>query len=179
MTETDPSTRPSVLVVVVVRDGAAWLRDCLESLSSQTHPRVGVLAVDNASADGSDELLEQALGPGRVLRLGQREGVAASVRGALQTPAAAEADYLLILREVGRTTDRFGHAYTPLQDGEMDQGQYDRVLEVLFVSSCVMLVSRAAWQRTGPPDERLDHREDLDFCWRARVARVRGPMAPL
>ncbi|HLB61490.1 MAG TPA: glycosyltransferase family 2 protein [Actinomycetota bacterium] len=222
MTETDPSTRPSVLVVVVVRDGAAWLRDCLESLSSQTHPRVGVLAVDNASADGSDELLEQALGPGRVLRLGQREGVAASVRAALQTPAAAEADYLLIvhddtalapdaverlvdaaegiagldnvgvvgakvvdwddpriLREVGRTTDRFGHAYTPLQDGEMDQGQYDRVLEVLFVSSCVMLVSRAAWQRTGPPDERLDHREDLDFCWRARLAGFRVLMTPL
>jgi len=222
MAEEDRSTRPSVLAVVVVRDGAAWLRDCLHSLSSQTYPRVGVFAVDNASVDGSFDLLDRALGAGRVLRLRQREGVAASMRAALDTPAAADADYLLIvhddtalapdaiermvdaaegiaglanvgvvgpkvvdwddhriLREVGRTTDRFGHPYTPLQDGEMDQGQYDRVLEVLFVSSCAMLVSKAAWQRAGPPDERLDHAEDLDFCWRARLAGFRVLMTPL
>ncbi len=53
---------PSVLVVLVTRDAAAWLRDCLRALSEQTHPRLGVIAVDNASEDGSRELLEKALG---------------------------------------------------------------------------------------------------------------------
>ena len=56
--------------------------------------------------------------------------------------------------DVGRSADRFGHPYSPLQPGEIDQGQFDRVLEVLCVSSCAMLISRDAWQRAGGFDER-------------------------
>src|SRR2546425_410658 len=60
-----------------------------------------------------------------------------------------------------------------------DQGRYDRVGEVMFVSSCAMLVSRGAWTRIGFPDERFEsHHEDLDFCWRARVAGFRVLMTP-
>ncbi|MEW6060103.1 MAG: glycosyltransferase family 2 protein [Actinomycetota bacterium] len=214
---------PSVLVVLVVRDGVPWLRDCLQSLAAQTHPRLGVLGVDAGSTDGSREILEQALGDGRVVRLTGDPGFARAVQSSLELPVAQAADYVMvlhddtalapdavarmveaaegiggvervgvvgpkvvdwdnprILREVGRSTDRFGHPYTPLQDGEMDQGQYDRVLEVLYVSSCAMLVSREAWQRTGALDERLAGRhDDLDFCWRARLAGFRVLMTPL
>lgn len=214
--------RATVLVVLVVRDAAPWLRDCLHALAQQTHKPLAVLAVDNGSTDGSRELLEKALGPKRVLALGEDAGVAGSVRAALELTAAREADYLLIthddaaldddaiarlveaanlhgverigvvgpkvvdwdnpriLREVGRSTDRFGHPTTPLQDGELDQGQFDRVLEVLFVSSVAMLVSRACVDRVGAPDERFaSHHEDLDFCWRARLAGFRVLMTPL
>jgi GT2 family glycosyltransferase len=214
---------PSVLVVLVARDGAGWLRECLQSLAVQTHPRLGVVAVDNASTDGTSELLVQALGEERVIRLGENAGLAGAVRTAAELPAVRSADYLLVLhddtalapdavtrmveaaegirgvervgivgpkvvdwddprllREVGRSTDRFGHPYTPLQDGELDQGQYDRVLEVLFVSSCAMLISRETWQRTGTFDERYaGHHDDLDFCWRARLAGFRVLMTPL
>src|SRR4051812_32260628 len=172
---TDPTLpTPSVLVVLVTHNAATWLRECLHALAAQTYPRLGVLAVDNASHDGSRELLEQALGAGRVLGLSTNRGVAGAIQAALEVPVAREAEYLLILhddtaldpdcvtrlveaaigipgvervgvvgpkvvdwheprllREVGRSTDRFGHPYTPLQDGEIDQGQFDRVLEVL------------------------------------------------
>lgn len=217
----DPEVRtPTVLAVLVVKDGSRWLRDCLQGLSSQSYPRLGILAVDNGSTDSSIDLLERALGAGRVLRLGLDRGVAGAVRAALDTPVAAGADYVFvvrddtalepdtvarlvdaaqsidgagvvgpkvvdwddprILREVGRSTDRFGHPSTPLQDGEVDHGQYDRVLEVLFVSSCAMLVGREVWQRAGALDERLtSHHEDLDFCWRARLAGYRVIMTPL
>jgi len=214
---------PSVLVVLVTRDAVAWLRGCLESLGAQTHPRLGVVAVDNGSSDGTLQLLRQALGENRVVALGDNRGIAGALAAATELSAARAADYLLlvhddvalapdavqrfleaaegirglervgvvgpkivdwdhprVLREVGRSTDRFGHPYTPLQDGELDQGQYDRVLEVLFVSSAVMLVSREAWQRTGPFDERFaGHHDDLDFCWRARLAGFRVLMTPL
>ncbi len=219
----DDVRTPSVLVVLVVRNGIPWLRECLQALAAQTHAKLGILAVDNGSTDGSREMLEQALGPARVLRRSGEHGFAGALREALELPVARSADYLLILhddtalapdavarmveaaegiggvervgvvgpkvvdwdrprilREVGRSTDRFGHPYTPLQDGEMDQGQYDRVLEVLYVSSCAMLVSREAWQRTGAFDERLGGRhDDLDFCWRARLAGFRVLMTPL
>jgi len=73
------------------------------------------------------------------------------------------------LRDVGRAVDRFGHAISPLQPGEIDQGQFDRILDVLAVDGCAMLVDRAVWQRIGLYDERLGV-DDVDLCWRARIA---------
>jgi GT2 family glycosyltransferase len=218
----DAARTPTVLVVLVVSNGARWLRETLRSLAEQTHTRLAVVAVDNGSTDGSREILDQALGPGRVLVRTGDDGLSGALRAALDLPAATAADFVLVLhddaalapeavsrmveaarmrsiervgivgpkvvdwedprvlREVGRSTDRFGHPHTPLQDGEMDQGQYDRILEVLYVSSCAMLIARDAWQRTGSFDERYDgHHDDLDFCWRARVAGFRVLMTPL
>ncbi|HYX12719.1 MAG TPA: glycosyltransferase family 2 protein, partial [Candidatus Acidoferrum sp.] len=85
-----------------------------------------------------------------------------------------------LLRDVGRSADRFGHGYTALQPGEIDQGQFDRMIEVLCVSSCAMLISRAAWRRVGGFDERFDTAHgELDLCWRMRVAGFRVVMTPL
>ncbi len=223
---TDSSTQstspPSVLVVLVVRDAIGWLRASLSALGAQSYPRMGVVAVDNASRDGSTELLVKALGEQRVIALDQDRGLAGSVRLALEHAAAQAADFLLVLHDdtaldpdavtrlvdaavgigvedvgavgpklvdwdeprllvdVGRSADRFGHPYTPLQPGEIDQGQFDRVVEVLCVPTSAMLVRRDVWQRIGSFDERLDARhEDLDFCWRARLAGFRVVMTPL
>src|SRR5919109_2146679 len=85
-----------------------------------------------------------------------------------------------LLRDIGRSADRFGHPYSPLQPDEIDQGQFDRVLEVLCVSPSAMLVARDAWERTGMFDERLDPLDaNLDLCWRARLAGFRVLMTPL
>jgi GT2 family glycosyltransferase len=81
------------------------------------------------------------------------------------------------LRDVGRSVDRFGHAMSPLQPGEIDQGQFDRVLDVLAVDGCAMLIERDVWQRVGLYDERLGL-DDVDLCWRARVAGWRVLMTP-
>ena len=84
------------------------------------------------------------------------------------------------LRDIGRSSDRFGHPSSSLQAGEIDQGQFDRVLEVMCVSSAAMLISREAVERTDLFDERLDAaNRDLDFCWRTRVAGYRILMTPL
>ncbi len=219
----DAVRTPSVLVVLVVSNGARWLRESLRSLATQTHPRLGIVAVDGGSTDGSLEILQHALGRQRLIALPEDRGLSGAVRAALDLPVARAADYVLVLHddaalasdavsrmveaaeglpgvervgivgpkvvdwdnptvlhEVGRSTDRFGHPHAPLQDGELDQGQYDRILEVLYVSSCAILISRDAWQRTGPFDERFGgHHDDLDFCWRARLAGFRVLMTPL
>lgn len=219
---TEPARTPSVLAVVVVRDGVPWLRDCLRALAQQTYPRLGVLAVHNGWMDGRRELLEQALGAGRVLEDPRDEGAAGALRLLRGHAAAEAADYLLllhddtslapdavarlvetaeltgvgrigvvgpkivdwedprILREVGATADGFGHREVSLQEGERDQGQYDRVIEVLAVPSCAMLLSNSLWREVDPFDERYEgHAEDVDFCWRARLAGFRVLMTPL
>ncbi len=221
-TEAPTQRVPSVLVVLIVHDAADWLRESLSALAAQTYPRLAVLAVDNASTDGSRALLERALGERRVVTLPEDEGAAGALRAAYALPVADEADFILVLhddaaldpdgvtrlveaaaiqgvdrigivgakvvdwedprelRDVGRSADRFGHPYSPLQPGEIDQGQFDRVLEVLAVSSAAMLISRAAWHRIGVFDERVagPHAE-LDLCWRARIAGFRVLMTPL
>lgn len=207
---------PSVLAVLVARNGAAWLPRALRSLARQTHPRVGVVAVDNASTDGSAELLERSLGARRVIRLERDLGFAGAIGRAMEIPAVRRVDYLLLLHddvalapnavarlveeavrvqgagvvgpkvldwdgrvllEVGFSTDRFGYPHSPIEDDEIDQGQYDAPREVLFVSTATMLVSREALERVGPPDERLAP-ADLDLCWRIRLAGYRVVVTP-
>lgn len=86
-------------------------------------------------------------------------------------------DHPRTLRDVGRSVDPFGHAVTPLQSGEIDQGQFDRVLEVLAVDGSAMLIGRDVWGAVGLYDERLGL-DDVDLCWRARVAGWRVVMTP-
>jgi len=81
------------------------------------------------------------------------------------------------LRDVGRSVDRFGHAMSPLQPGEIDQGQFDRVLEVLAVDGCAMLVAKDVWQQVGLYDDQLDG-DAVDLCWRARLAGWEVLMTP-
>ncbi len=218
-----PERAPTVLVVLVVRDAALWLRETVAALAAQTYPRTAVLGVDDASSDDSRAILEQALGERRVIALPTSRGPAGAFRVAMEQPAASEAELVLLLHDeaaldpdavqrlvdaavglpgidhvgvvgckvvdwqeprrlldVGRSADIFGHAYTPLQDDEIDQGQFDRVLEVLCVSSAAMLISRDAWKKAGLLDERIAPRhQSLDFCWRARIAGFRVVMMPL
>jgi GT2 family glycosyltransferase len=84
-----------------------------------------------------------------------------------------------VLREIGMASDPFGYPYSPLEEDEIDQGQYDSPREVLFVSSAAMLIARDAWLRAGLFDERLGTcHADLDFCWRVRLAGFRVVMNP-
>src|SRR3954463_15089993 len=209
------STRtPSVLAILVVRAADPALRPCLHALASQTYEQFGVLAVDDATDDDAHDLLERALGASRVIRNDERLGYARSFAVALEQPAVAAADHVLLLhgdtvldedavaclveatllqrepagivgakvvdldrprelRDVGRAVDRFGHAISPLQPGEIDQGQFDRILDVLAVDGCAMLVDRAVWQRIGLYDERLGA-DDVGLCLRARAGGWRG-----
>ena len=215
----DTETTPSVLAVLVARNGAPWLRECLAGLSAQEYGRLGVLGVDCCSSDDSRAILNQSLGAERVLST-PGPGLPSAMKTAMEREAAREADYLLVLHDdaalapdavermveaagtvdnlgamgpkmvdwdnprllcdVGGSCDRFGHPYSPLEPGEMDQGQYDRIREVLVVSTAAMLISRAALARVGVPDERLgSHDEALDYCWRMRLAGLKVLMSPL
>ena len=66
-----------------------------------------------------------------------------------------------------------------MEEGEIDQGQYDRLREVMAVSSGAMLIRGDLAGVVGLPDNRFPTRfGDVDFCWRARVAGYRVFMTP-
>lgn len=201
-----------VLVVLVATNGASWLKECLAGIAGQTHGPLDVVAVDNASGDGSRARLEKAFGKANVVALDRRAGyaraVAAGVKAAGERAAAADAflfvhddcamdpgavaalvdalgyedvgivgaklvewDNPEMLQSTGLSIDRYARAFDPLEKGELDQGQHDRVKEAMWVSSACMLVRRAVVERIGLFDQRFVlFRDDLDFCWRARLA---------
>ncbi|MFN2524896.1 MAG: glycosyltransferase family 2 protein [Actinomycetota bacterium] len=75
------------------------------------------------------------------------------------------------LEEVGMAADRFGYPYKGLEEGEIDLGQHDVAAEVFFVSSTCMLVRHDVFRDLRGFDARMRaFAEDLDLCWRARIA---------
>ncbi len=84
-----------VTVVVPNYNGAAYLERCLSGIWSQTIP-VKVIAVDNASTDGSRSILERAEAAGhlRLIREEQNTGFAFAVNVGIQ---ACDTDYILLL----------------------------------------------------------------------------------
>ena len=75
------------------------------------------------------------------------------------------------LEEVGMAIDRLGYPYKGLEAGEIDLGQHDRAGEVFYVTSTCMLVRHDVFRKLRGWDARLRaFSEDLDLCWRARVA---------
>lgn len=84
-----------------------------------------------------------------------------------------------VLLEVGQAIDRFGTPHSGIEPGELDQEQHDSVRDVFFVSSTVMLVRADLFGELGGFDEKtFPGAEDLDLCWRARIAGARVMVAP-
>ncbi|PSO52840.1 MAG: hypothetical protein BRC31_03910, partial [Actinobacteria bacterium QS_5_72_10] len=84
-----------------------------------------------------------------------------------------------VLVEFGQTVDAFGRVESTLEPGEIDQGQHDEDRETFAVSTAGMMVRRRVLAEIGGFDARYElFREDLDLCWRARVAGWRVEVAP-
>lgn len=206
---------PSILVLLVATDGAPWLPDCLRGLRAQQYRPIKVLAVDNASGDGSGAILAKAFGPRRVVTLERRIGygraLAAGLKIAADRGLDADAFLLLhddaalqpgalasmvetmqrtgagivgakllewddpsILQDFGQTTDRYGRSVPRVERGEIDQGQYEGVEEVLYANSAALLIARGVVETVGLFDQRyVAMRDDLDLSWRARIAGFR------
>lgn len=94
-------------------------------------------------------------------------------------PKLVDYDRPDVLLEVGQAIDRFGVPHSGIEPGELDQEQHDSVRDVFFVSSTVMLVRADLFEELGGFDARtFPGAEDLDLCWRARIAGARVMVAP-
>jgi GT2 family glycosyltransferase len=84
-----------------------------------------------------------------------------------------------VLLEVGRAIDRFGAPYTGIEPGELDQEQHDGVRDVFYVPTAAMLVRTDLFDELeGFDPATFPGAEDLDLCWRARLAGARVLVVP-
>jgi GT2 family glycosyltransferase len=94
-------------------------------------------------------------------------------------PKIVSAENPEILLDVGRAIDRFGAPYTGIEPGEIDQEQHDGVRDVFYVTNAAMLVRTDLFEELdGFDPATFPGAEDLDLCWRARLAGARVLVAP-
>ena len=97
--------------------------------------------------------------------------LASDRRSAIVGPKIMSWDDPARLEEVGMAVDRFGYPYKGLDRGEIDLGQHDHPSEVFFVTSTCMVMRHEVFRKLHGWDAQMRaFSEDLDLCWRARVA---------
>ncbi|WP_258805278.1 glycosyltransferase family 2 protein [Pseudarthrobacter sp. NS4] len=83
------------------------------------------------------------------------------------------------LIDVGLSTSRWAERLSLIDADELDQGQYDGRSDTFAVNSAGMLVRRDVWEHLGGFDPALPGSgDDVDFCWRNRLAGHRVVVVP-
>jgi GT2 family glycosyltransferase len=85
---------PLVSIVIPHWNQAAWLPVCLGALEAQTYPRVEVIVADNASTDGSRELLAEGYPWVRVVALPENRGFTGACNAGMR---AARGEIVVLL----------------------------------------------------------------------------------
>ncbi|WP_460455257.1 glycosyltransferase family 2 protein [Arthrobacter monumenti] len=90
-----------------------------------------------------------------------------------------EWDHPRRLIDVGLSTSGWAERLSLIDVDELDQGQYDGRSDVFAVNSAGMLVRRDVWDALGGFDRALPGAgDDVDFCWRNRLAGHRVVVVP-
>ncbi|MDR6415369.1 glycosyltransferase [Pseudarthrobacter sulfonivorans] len=83
------------------------------------------------------------------------------------------------LIDVGLSTSRWAERLTMIDADELDQGQYNGRTDTFAVNSAGMLVRRDVWEHLKGFDPALPGTgDDVDFCWRNRLAGHRVVVVP-
>src|SRR5579862_5048644 len=88
------ASKDLVSVTVVTYNSGRFIKRCLESVLDQKYPNMEVVVVDNASTDGTQDILEQFTGTCRIYYNDQNIGFAAAQNQAI---ALAGGDWILTL----------------------------------------------------------------------------------
>jgi GT2 family glycosyltransferase len=86
--------KPPVSIVIPNWNGAEYLPTCLESLRAQTYENVEVIVADNASTDGSQDLLRDDYPEVRLVQLAENRGFTGAANAGIE---AAQGEVIVLL----------------------------------------------------------------------------------
>lgn len=206
MTTDASSPRPTAPIVaaVVMAEDAAMTEACLAAVERQVYAPAEVLVVDGGddvraasgrrgaawrpSLQAVMEALPKEVTFVWVLRdraRPRRDALGAMIRDGAKVDASVvgskilDADDPKVLVAVGVATDVFDAPYSGLQEGEIDQEQYDVVRDVAAVSGASMLVRRDLFVGLRGVDPLMaPGAAAIDLCQRARMRGGRVVVAP-
>ncbi len=160
------------------RLGAEAVQDAPATTSYGAAVGLGLAAAGGPADDEWVWLLHDDSAPAPEALEALLEAARANPSADVLGPKLREWPSLRRLLEVGVTISGTGRRETGLERGEYDQGQHDRVRDVLAVNTAGMLVRREVLERVGF-DARLPvFGNDLDFGWRAARAGHRTLVVP-
>lgn len=90
-----------VCAVIVTYNRKELLRECLQAVLSQTRPVDHILAVDNASTDGTAEMLREEFPQVEVLRLPENQGSAGGFHEGMKRAYELDYDWLWLMDDDG------------------------------------------------------------------------------
>lgn len=178
-------TTPTHSVIVPVKNGARYLRECLDSILVQLGPGDELIVVDNGSTDDTVAIVEARADPRIVLLQEPKPGPAAARNTALRRlrggyvsfqdhddlwPAGRQQLLLDTLQATPGANAAHGRVHIVF-DGPVDpayagmDGQY--VNQYNFLPS---LFERSLIERTGLMDETMMRSSDVDYLIRLRQA---------
>lgn len=83
-----------VTIIIPNYNGTAYIRDCLNALKEQSMQDIHILVVDNASADGSDDIIEKEYPEVELVRLKENFGFCRAVNEGIRR---TKTEYLILL----------------------------------------------------------------------------------
>jgi GT2 family glycosyltransferase len=194
---------PLVTVIVVNLNGRKWLEKCIPSILNSNYPLFELIVVDNGSTDDSVEFLKKNYPEVKVIQLGKNMGWSAANNEGIRMAKGdiivclsndIEVD-LNCLKEIvkfmesvpsigivqcnsismwDRKTldssmnylDKFGYCY--------GYAPTTKPQEVFFAEGMAFAVKREIIKNVGLLDDYyFMEYDDMDFCWRARLAGYR------
>jgi GT2 family glycosyltransferase len=90
-------SKPSVYAVVINWNGLGVIGDCLRSLERSDYEDLTTLVVDNASTDGSPDLIRKSFRSVRLVETGENLRYAGGANTGLRLALESGADYVLLL----------------------------------------------------------------------------------
>jgi rhamnopyranosyl-N-acetylglucosaminyl-diphospho-decaprenol beta-1,3/1,4-galactofuranosyltransferase len=151
----------SICAVVVTHDRRELLRECLSALQAQTRPPDEILVVDNASEDGTRQMLDADFRGVSVRRLDTNEGGAGGFHEGMRDAYARGFDWLWLMDDDTVPTPTALERLLEGRDTASGMGQTPLVLasRVLWTNGSLhpMNTARPALERMGSLVEATSH----------------------
>jgi GT2 family glycosyltransferase len=181
-----------VSIIIVNWNGKKWLKNCLDSVYSQTYKKIEVILVDNGSFDESIDYVEKFYPQVKVIKnnsnLGFSKannlGVEVSMGNLLfflNNDTILEEDTLekLLMFKINNNFEIVGPKLLNEKREDIYNGRNLAIdflgylgwgSQIFYIDGCAFLISKNDYNELGGFDERyFAYSEDIDLCWRAQL----------
>lgn len=209
----------TVNIIIVTYNGSRWIRACLSSVFGSTfNGHLYVAVVDNASSDGTADIVEREFPEADLIRLNKNTGFVGGNTIGITEALRHPPDYVFLLNQdteiepgtvselvrvaedsgagivqgmlllgderhlvnnAGNALHYLGFGFVKHYREPAERWAGQEPFEIGYASGAAMLIRRDVLETVGLFDESFfSYHEDLDLCWRAKLAGFKVMLAP-